>query len=661
MTIMSSEQKSSPIITPLHKRITFSLQAKVILTFVLMVVISNGVGAFVSSRNTATTLSAQVSDNLNNLAQSSAVNIGDLLARQVNALQTLSLNRSLHDRLRLANTSHGTNPAEIQAELDRLDQQWIAADDADIFIRRYQANAPALELTTFRETFPAHVEVFITDQHGGLLATTNRTSDYYQADEEWWQVAFNDGQGGIYIGEPELDESSNTIAINIAVPVYDVDTNEVIGILRTTYDLNALTESLAQSRFAETGRIDLLVSGGQLITVESDREFEIVELEATHLAELQEAIGTTSEFEFDGELALVVQAPVVTTIYDPAIGDLGWRLIVHQDRSEAFAIVDQQTRNTAWLLMGIVIVAGAIAFVLGRQLANPIRNLTNIVTRFTTGDLQARAAIQSNDETGVLAASFNQMAEQLQQTLEGLEQRVAERTRALETSGEVSRSLSTILDEKQLVSEVVEQVRSAFDYYYAHIYTFDETKEKLIMAGGTGQAGRTMLARGHSIPKGKGLVGRAAETNNIVLVSDVSQEPGWLPNPLLPDTKAEVAVPIAIGDEVLGVLDVQHNISGGLGQGEAALIQSIANQVAVALRNARSYEVAQRQADREALVNTINQKIQGAGSIEEVLQTAVRELGQALGTERASIQLSRAATRPRLRTTVIKTQPNGQN
>jgi GAF domain-containing protein len=141
-----------------------------------------------------------------------------------------------------------------------------------------------------------------------------------------------------------------------------------------------------------------------------------------------------------------------------------------------------------------------------------------------------------------------------------------------------------------------------------------------------------MLARGHTIPAGKGLVGRAAETNTVVLVPDVSREEGWLPNLLLPETKAEVAVPIAIGEEVMGVLDVQHNVVGGLGRAEADLIQSIANQVAIALQNARAYEQARREAEREALVGAIGQRIQEATTVESAMQIAVRELGRALGT-----------------------------
>jgi GAF domain-containing protein len=155
-----------------------------------------------------------------------------------------------------------------------------------------------------------------------------------------------------------------------------------------------------------------------------------------------------------------------------------------------------------------------------------------------------------------------------------------------------------------------------------------------------------MLVAGHKLPRGRGLVGRAAETGREVVVPDVSAEPAWLANPLLPDTKAEIATPILVGDRVLGVLDVQHNVKNGLQDGDSILLRSIAGQVAVALENARLYDRTRRQAEWEALANTVGQRIQRATTIEGVLQVAAQELGQAFNAPRTIVQIAGPAGSP---------------
>jgi CheY-like chemotaxis protein len=141
---------------------------------------------------------------------------------------------------------------------------------------------------------------------------------------------------------------------------------------------------------------------------------------------------------------------------------------------------------------------------------------------------------------------------------------------------------------------VVNQVKDNFGYYYAHSYLLDDNTAKLVVAAGTGKAGAEMKQAGHNIPLNAptSLVARAARNGQVVKVDNVRQAEDWLPNPLLPDTYAEMAVPIILGAEgkVVGVLDVQENKIGGLDEGDANLLRSLANHVAVALTNARLFE-----------------------------------------------------------------------
>ncbi|HEX6387108.1 MAG TPA: GAF domain-containing protein [Anaerolineae bacterium] len=316
-----------------------------------------------------------------------------------------------------------------------------------------------------------------------------------------------------------------------------------------------------------------------------------------------------------------------------------WLVAFFQPQDVFLGPITRQTQLTIVLsvIVAGVVAAGAIG--VSQRMTAPIVHLTQVATKVTRGDLTAQALVATSDEIGSLAATFNTMTAQIRDLINTLEQRVADRTHALATSTQVSHRLSTILDQQQLVKEVVEQVRTAFDYYHVHIYLFDENNQNLIMAGGTGEAGRAMLAAGHKLATGKGLVGRAGASNTVVLAPDVSREPAWLPNPLLPHTKAEAAVPITVGKRVLGVLDVQHNVLNGLQQQDVDLLQSIANQVAVALRNAQLFTQVQQQSEELVLINRVVSSVAASMDLQQSMQIIATELAQAVGAEQTGIAL----------------------
>lgn len=257
---------------------------------------------------------------------------------------------------------------------------------------------------------------------------------------------------------------------------------------------------------------------------------------------------------------------------------------------------------------------------------------------YSTGIVILALLSQQRDTLTVLNQAQG-LSQELEQERLLLERRVAERTHALEIGAQVSRRISTILDQDQLVNAVVNQVRDAFDYYHVHIYLYDDSSTHLVMAGGTGAAGHQMLTEGHTIEPGKGLVSKAATTQEAVIVSNVHDEPDWLPNPFLPQTSSEVAVPIQFRGEVLGVLDVQDNVAGGMGAEDAVLLQTIANQVAVALRNARLYAETQKQAEELVLVNRVVSAVAASLDLRQNMQIIVDELAQAINVEQVGIAL----------------------
>lgn len=258
----------------------------------------------------------------------------------------------------------------------------------------------------------------------------------------------------------------------------------------------------------------------------------------------------------------------------------------------------QQKTEILWLFIlgsvfSVAITTLVIVFLFNSTILGRIKELVNVASQVETGNLSIRVRDPSSpDEIGLLQRGVNSMAAQLEEIVLDLEERVANRTHRLEMVASLGERLSAVLNFDKLLAMVVNQVKENFGYYHAHIYLFDDTRENLVIAEGTGTAGEKMKANKHSIPvrTPKSLVARAARTGRIVKVDNVRQVDDWLPNPLLPDTYAEMAVPIILNEQVVGVLDVQQNRVGELDAGDVSLLRSLASQVAVALNNALLFE-----------------------------------------------------------------------
>jgi len=428
-----------------------------------------------------------------------------------------------------------------------------------------------------------------------------------------------------YFGPVTFDQQTGEPRMVIAIPVTDLRTGEMSYALIANFRFKTVWDLMAQADVAGSGIVYMINDANQVIAHKNPS----VVLQGT---QVELPLQDSYIQGIDGTDVAMARTPIT-------LNEQTFAIIAEQPRSEAIEAV-RNSLIIIGVIIGLTILGSAIfgAF-MARVIATPISTMAEAAQSVSAGDFSQRVEVSTQDEVSTLATAFNSMTAQLQEILEGLEQRVADRTKALATSAEVSRHLAAILDPRQLAHEVVNEVRTAFNYYYAQIYLLDEADENLVIAGGTGEAGAAMLARGHSVPKGRGLVGRAADVNVSVLIPDVSKEEGWLPNELLPETKTEAAVPISIGNQVLGVLDVQHNVVNGLTTDDVILLESLAAQVAITLRNARSYEQSRTQAELGALVNVIGQKIQRATSVEDTLQIAVRELGTAIGATRVKVNI----------------------
>jgi GAF domain-containing protein/HAMP domain-containing protein len=316
------------------------------------------------------------------------------------------------------------------------------------------------------------------------------------------------------------------------------------------------------------------------------------------LTEVAEFVNGSNEDESQLYYIGINGSPVAAA-YVP-LGTPDWAVVTEIPVTEAY----RGSFYSAAIILGsillITVLAAGIGVYASRYLTKPLLNLTQTATRLAAGEIGLQAATAGPAEVGQLASAFNAMTTQLRELIGSLEERVAARTHRLETIAALSERLTAILDFEQLLQEMVDEIKEKFDYYHAQVYTLDDPGQNLVLAAGAGEAGAQMRAKGHHIPldAATSLVARAARTGEVVRVDNVREAPDWLPNPLLPETYSEMAVPISSDEEVVGVLDVQQDRLAGLDEGDASLLRSLAGQVAIAVRNARLFTQTQAALDK---------------------------------------------------------------
>lgn len=578
-----------------------NLAGKMMVAFTTITLIVVGVVSYVNVGQTNTAVTANVGNELNRQAIQESQAVGEMLHSQVNSLNALSVGELLQRAVVSANLAYGADSPEANlAKINALDQEWrLAVKErriSDPLISVRLQNDVAFDLVEYSQVFPYNGELLLTDAYGALVAANEVTSDYYQGDESWWQTTYNQGQGAVYISKPEYDESLGQEAFIVAVPVKSRSVGQVIGVLRTTLRIEALNNLLKQDTGNAGTVVDLYFPGDTAHYLENG-QYALAQPET--VAQLEQAAGQVyTRMAYHGGDVLVAQAPVNTIEQDPVVSRLGWFSVVHQDVDQALQPVVAQRENSLALTGIIASLVSLLAVAIAQVFANPLTSLTEAVERVRAGDLNATALVRTQDEMGRLALTFNSMTARLRETLSGLEQQIADRTRELTLAGNVGRALSQERDVDRLLKLAVELIRSTFDLYYTQIYLTDPSQKLLILRAGSGEVGADLMRRGHRLAIGPGsLNGAAAANKEASIVADTARSEEFKPNALLPDTRSEMTVPLMVGERVVGVLDMQSRRPNALTNDNLPAFQSLAGQLAIAVENAQLFAQAQQARD----------------------------------------------------------------
>ncbi len=270
-------------------------------------------------------------------------------------------------------------------------------------------------------------------------------------------------------------------------------------------------------------------------------------------------------------------------------------------------------------ILAVVLVVLALYLLMHRMTLSPLEELLGVMGAVARGQVNRQVQVRSGDEVGRLALAFNSMTEQLRGFIGNLEQRVAERTAELAQRGEeleklnvemrataqkaeqratqlaasaqVARAASQVRDLDQLLPQVTQLISRMFGYYHVGIFIVDELGRFAVLRAANSEGGRHMLARNHKLAVGtQGIVGYVTGTGQPRVALDIGSDAVHFDNPDLPQTRSEMALPLHVGDQVFGALDVQSTQEAAFTEEDLAVLSMLADQLAIAIENARLFE-----------------------------------------------------------------------
>jgi K+-sensing histidine kinase KdpD/CheY-like chemotaxis protein len=217
------------------------------------------------------------------------------------------------------------------------------------------------------------------------------------------------------------------------------------------------------------------------------------------------------------------------------------------------------------------------------------------VDPFTEADVHTLEGLVGNVANALEGARLLDDVQQRHQELETIYAQTERRARYLEATAELARATSSLLEQQELLERAVELISQGLGLYHAGIFLLDEVGEWAVLVSASSEGGKRMLARGHKLRVGQqGIVGWVTRSGEARIALDVGEDAVYFDNPDMPETRSEIALPLRVGDRMLGALDVQSEREAAFSDEDAVVLQTLADQVAIAIQNARLFEETQR-------------------------------------------------------------------
>jgi len=505
-----------------------------------------------------------------------------------------------------------------------------------------------VQLTDVLRRKVAFTELFVMDADNGVASVS--TDPSCEGERYRGTLYFEQGKLGMYYrlaSASPLGPHLELPTLLITHPVSDPSSGQLVAVLAGRANLADLGDVIREMGGLEgTSETYLVNSKRQIVTTSSGQEMQGRAARSLGIdAALSGQNGWSTYRSYTG--AKVVGAY-------RWLSRLGMALMVEQEESVAVRAAWQLVFRNAVVAILALFVAVGLGIVQSRIIVRPLAHLTEVATAIAAGNLSEHIDIRRRDEIGALANAFAQMTAQLRDLIGSLEQRVAERTQALayrsvqlETAAQVSEAASSILDPVKLEQQVVELIRQRFDYYYVGLFLADESGEWTgepgrwaVLRSGTGEAGRAMLENEHKLEiGGASMIGSCIADSRARIALDVGQEVVRFVNPLLPETRSEMALPLIARGQVIGALTVQSEREGAFSKEDISILQTMVAQVSNAIQNARLFEKEQERRQMADVLVEVSRSLGATLDLSDLLDLTLEQLGKVIRYDSCAILL----------------------
>lgn len=427
---------------------------------------------------------------------------------------------------------------------------------------------------------------------------------------------------------PYQDAALHGLVITSSTPVYD-NSGEFRGAAGIDLKLVTITDRVSNLAIGKTGYGFLIDSDGRAIAMPSKgyQDFNITEEEVKSgdienlsllnrvpldvfevLAKMTSGQSGTRLVSINGVNRYIAYKPVPIVGY--SLGIVIDEEEILQEFVETNAILENETRQTILNSIGAIVfllaLAGLASYGIGNSITAPLGKLTKVAEEVAGGNMDARADVNTGDEIGILGATLNSMTSTAQELVADLENKVAQRTMAIERRvvhiqavAEIGKAVAAQRDLEELLIRTTHLISSRFGFYHVGIFLLDQRGEYATLRAANSSGGKQMLARNHKLRIGvEGIVGTAASTGEARIALDVGEDAAYFDNPDLPQTRSEMALPLIAGGDILGVLDIQSIEANAFSDDDIPTLQVLADQLSTAVQNAHLLKDT-----REALIS----------------------------------------------------------